>query len=63
MLKERLYYENPYCKSFTTHIVNESQDNDGNQFVVLDNTTFYPIIVVQTSDRGTLNGVTVLKDE
>ena len=42
MLKERLYYEDSYRKNFTARVVKESQDAEGNQYVVLDNTAFYP---------------------
>ena len=42
MLKERLYYKDSYRKNLSAHIIKESRDADGNQYVVLDNTTFYP---------------------
>jgi len=43
MLKERAYYADPYCKSFTARIIKAAQDVEGNHYVVLDNTAFYPI--------------------
>ena len=63
MLKNRLYYLDPYCKSFQTHIVKETQDTEGNNYVVLDNTAFYPTGGGQPHDMGTLNGVPVLNVE
>ena len=63
MLKNRLYYSDPYCKSFQTHIVKETQDTEGNNYVVLDNTAFYPTGGGQPHDMGTLNGVPVLNVE
>ena len=63
MLKDRLYYLDPYCKSFVTHVVTASQDIEGNPYVVLDNTAFYPTGGGQPHDMGLLNGVSVLNVE
>ncbi|MBE1556253.1 alanyl-tRNA editing protein [Sporosarcina limicola] len=63
MLKNRLYYENPYCKTFSSSIVKSSQDTDSNSYVVLENTAFYPTGGGQPYDTGTLNGVRVLNVE
>jgi len=63
MLKDRLYYSNPYCESFTARVVNQSQDTEGNYYVVLDNTAFYPTGGGQPHDTGTLNGIAVLNVE
>lgn len=59
MLKNRLYYKDAYCKKFSSRIVKESQDPEGNHYVVLENTAFYPTGGGQPSDIGTLNGVSV----
>jgi alanyl-tRNA synthetase len=59
MLKDRLYYVDPYCKSFTARVVKNSQDEIGQPYVVLDNTAFYPEGGGQPSDMGTLNGIPV----
>lgn len=59
MLKHRLYYEDAYCRKFFTQIVKEAQDPEGNHYVVLENTAFYPTGGGQPSDKGTLNGVSV----
>ena len=63
MLKERLYYTDPYCKSFTAQILKAARDTEGNHYVVLDNTAFYPTGGGQPHDTGTLNGITVLNVE
>ena len=57
MLKDRLYYADPYCKSFTAQIIKAAQDAEGNHYVVLDNTAFYPTGGGQPYDTGTLNGI------
>jgi alanyl-tRNA synthetase len=63
MLKDRLYYVDPYCKSFTARVVKVSQDEKEQPYVVLDNTAFYPEGGGQPSDRGKLNGISVLDVE
>ena len=63
MLKDRLYYADSYCKSFTTNILKEAQDPDSNYYVVLENTAFYPTGGGQPHDTGTLNGIQVLNVE
>ena len=63
MLKDRLYNTDPFCKSFTTQIKKAAQDSDGNHYIVLDNTAFYPTGGGQPHDKGTLNGIAVLNVE
>ena len=63
MLKDRLFYADPYRKSFTAQIMKAAQDTDGNHYVVLDNTAFYPTGGGQPHDLGTLNGIAVLNVE
>jgi len=63
MLKDRLYYLNPYCKTFKANVVKASQDIEGNPYVVLQNTAFYPTGGGQPHDTGSLNGVSVLDVE
>jgi len=63
MLKDRLYYQDAYIKEFTTQIIKESQDSDGNWYVVLENTAFYPTGGGQPHDTGTINGIDVLNVE
>lgn len=63
MLKERMYYKDEYCKTFSTQVEKESQHTDGSWYVVLENTAFYPTGGGQPHDTGTLNGVHVLDVE
>jgi len=63
MLKNRLYYEDAYQKHFTTNVIKESQDTEGNPYVVLENTAFYPTGGGQPHDTGFLNGVHVINVE
>ncbi|KAA0955921.1 alanyl-tRNA editing protein [Sporosarcina sp. ANT_H38] len=63
MLKDRLYYADPYCKLFTSQVIKAAQDTEGNPYVVLDNTAFYPTGGGQPHDSGTLNGIEVLTVE
>lgn len=63
MLKDRLYYVDSYRKSFTARVVEASQNEQGQAYVVLDNTAFYPEGGGQPSDMGTLNGISVIDVE
>jgi len=56
---ERLYYQDPYLRSFTANIVDHC-DVDGQPAVVLDATAFYPTAGGQPHDTGTLDGVRVV---
>ena len=63
MLKDRLYYMDSYCKSFTTQVSKTGEDSEGTPYVVLDNTAFYPTGGGQPHDIGTLNNISVLNVE
>ena len=63
MLKDRLYYADPYRKSFTAQIIKAAQNTEGDHYVVLDKTAFYPTGGGQPHDSGTLNGIAVLNVE
>src|SRR5690625_2365151 len=60
MLKERLYYKQPNCHSFTAQIVKNEQDENSKPYVVLNRTAFYPTGGGQPHDIGTINGVNVI---
>lgn len=51
---ERLYYHDPYLRSFDAQVV----DSEANK-IYLDRTAFYPTSGGQPFDRGTLGGVAV----
>lgn len=58
-MTEKLYYENPYCKSFVATV--EECFPKGERFaVVLNRTAFYPEGGGQPADIGVLNTVNVL---
>lgn len=58
-----LYYKDPYLQTFTTTIINQTIDEEGQRFVVLNETAFYPTGGGQPNDTGTLNGVPVVNVE
>lgn len=63
MLKDRLYYKDSYLKTFKSTVVKTDTDSDGNPFVVLENTAFYPTGGGQPHDLGTLNNISVVNVE
>lgn len=58
MLKDRLYYQDPYRTSFKVNVVREGEE-DGRPYAVLENTVFYPTGGGQPHDTGRLNGIRV----
>jgi alanyl-tRNA synthetase len=62
-MKEKLYYLNPYTKSFSAHVVKQEQGEDGGWYVVLDQTAFYPTGGGQPYDEGTIDGRKVINVE
>ncbi|WP_347177957.1 alanyl-tRNA editing protein [Sporosarcina thermotolerans] len=63
MLKDRIYYQDAYLKTFTAWVIHRSEDANGRPYVVLDNTAFYPTGGGQPHDTGTINGVRVIDVE
>ncbi|URM32935.1 DHHA1 domain-containing protein [Cytobacillus firmus] len=55
---KKLYYENPYIKTFETELVYQAADDRG-IYAVLKETAFYPTGGGQPHDEGTLNGLKV----
>lgn len=58
-LEHKLYYTDAYKQDFTTKVIKQDYDKDGNLYVVLNETAFYPTGGGQPHDTGTLNGITV----
>lgn len=58
MLKDRLYYKDPYRTTFKANVIREGVE-DGRPFAVLENTLFYPTGGGQPHDTGKLNGIRV----
>jgi alanyl-tRNA synthetase len=57
-MTERLYYREPYRRSFDGTVV-ASETIDGRHYVTLDHTAFYPTSGGQPFDTGTLGGAAV----
>lgn len=62
-LEQKLYYIDAYTKDFTTKIIKQDYDKEGNLYVVLNETAFYPTGGGQPYDTGTLNGTLVTNVE
>ncbi|MGH1327682.1 alanyl-tRNA editing protein [Bacillus pretiosus] len=59
-MEQKLYYTDAYKKVFTTKVIKQDYDKDGNLYVVLNETAFYPTGGGQPHDTGTLNGIAIL---
>lgn len=62
-LEQKLYYTDAYKQDFTTKIIKQDYDKDGNLYVVLNETAFYPTGGGQPHDTGTLNDIDVINVE
>ncbi|MBG9448160.1 alanyl-tRNA synthetase [Cytobacillus firmus] len=60
---KKLYYENPYIKTFETELVHQAADDKERVYAVLKETAFYPTGGGQPHDEGTLNGIKVVDVE
>lgn len=56
-LEQKLYYIDAYKKDFTTKVIKQDYNAEGNLYVVLNETAFYPTGGGQPHDTGTLNGI------
>lgn len=63
MLKDHLYYQEPYRTSFTTAVTHQATDEHGRPFAVLENTAFYPTGGGQPHDTGYIAGTAVVDVE
>lgn len=59
----KLFYKDPYLKTFETKILKQQQVKKGDFYITLEETAFYPTGGGQPHDIGTLNGVKVLNVE
>ena len=57
-MTEKLYYNDPFCKTFTATILSCTQEKNG-YAVTLDRTAFYPEGGGQPADHGVLGGASV----
>ncbi|MBB5173816.1 alanyl-tRNA editing protein [Texcoconibacillus texcoconensis] len=63
MPTKKLFYEDAYIQSFETNIVRQAQDEEGHDYVVLEETAFYPTAGGQPNDTGEINGQAVVDVE
>lgn len=62
-LEQKLYYTDAYKQDFATKVIKQDYDKEGNLYVVLNETAFYPTGGGQPYDTGTLNGTPVTNVE
>lgn len=59
----KLYYQDAYIRQFSAKIVEKGTDGEGRNFIVLDQTAFYPTGGGQPHDTGTIGSSRVLDVE
>jgi alanyl-tRNA synthetase len=63
MIENKLYYQDPYLKTFKARVVKQERDLDDHWYVVLSVTAFYPTGGGQPCDLGTIDGQRVVNVE
>ncbi|NHC41655.1 alanyl-tRNA editing protein [Bacillus sp. MM2020_1] len=62
-MENKLYYQDAYLKTFNGMVIKQAQDSEGNWYVCLDQTAFYPTGGGQPHDMGTLADQQVINVE
>jgi alanyl-tRNA synthetase len=62
-MANKIFYQDAYINSFTAQVVDQGKDRDGNYYIVLDQTAFYPTGGGQPHDIGTIENIKVLNVE
>ncbi|WP_257029083.1 alanyl-tRNA editing protein [Neobacillus driksii] len=63
IMENKLFYQDPYIKTFSAKVVTQSIDEHGNYYIVLDQTAFYPTGGGQPHDVGTIENIKVVNVE
>ncbi|MEC1523600.1 DHHA1 domain-containing protein [Neobacillus niacini] len=56
----KLFYQDPYIQSFSSKVIVQRKDENGNNYIVLEQTAFYPTGGGQPHDVGTIENSKVL---
>ncbi|WP_419955772.1 alanyl-tRNA editing protein [Neobacillus niacini] len=56
----KLFYQDPYIQSFSSKVIAQRKDENGNNYIVLEQTAFYPTGGGQPHDVGTIENSKVL---
>lgn len=62
-MEHKLYYKDPYTKTFLSKVSYQKQDESGRWYAVLAETAFYPTGGGQPHDIGTIDGIEVIDAE
>ncbi|MED4227671.1 alanyl-tRNA editing protein [Neobacillus cucumis] len=62
-MKSKLYYQDSYIQTFTTRILKQEKDETGRNYLILDQTAFYPTGGGQPYDTGLIADRTVIDVE
>jgi len=62
-METKLYYQDPYIKEFQAAVVKQDKDEQGKNYVVLNQTAFYPTGGGQPHDTGMIGNRTVVNVE
>ncbi|MBY0121221.1 alanine--tRNA ligase-related protein [Bacillus sp. S/N-304-OC-R1] len=62
-MENKLYYKDPYMHTFRAHVLKQEIDEQGKQYVVLNETAFYPTGGGQPHDTGYIDDVKVIDVE
>jgi alanyl-tRNA synthetase len=62
-MENKLFYQDAYIQEFSAKVVKEEKDIEGQLYIVLSQTAFYPTGGGQPHDTGTIDGVKVVNVE